>query len=260
MTHVYNFNPERAFDIIVTHWLEWHRCNATDQTKYTVGISGGIDSAVVAALAVKIFGADKVIGLLLPNGAQKDISDARAVYNALHIDARQLNIEYAYKSIIGALPVANISETTKINLAPRLRMAALYAFAQSENAFVLNTSNLSESMLNYDTIFGDDTGAYAPVQELTKSEIVSLAKWLGTVPTEVIEKKPADGLQSMSDEERLGVKYAEVDDFIRLNIGTPELKQKVLARYRSGKFKLSTVHLEGPVFNWPNFVKILNCE
>lgn len=260
----YKFNPEQAFNTISDHWKKW--ASALGVEKWVVGISGGVDSSVTAALAAKIFGYDNVLGILMPNGEQKDIEDSKEICRHLKIEWCTVNIGKVYEELLdevvyGALrgyDIEKASADTITNMPARLRMTALYAIAQSTDRMVLNTCNLSESTCGYDSLWGDDTGSYAPIQGLTKTEVIALGDWLG-LPHNLTHKTPIDGLQPKTDEEKLGFTYADLDRYIREDIGTPELKAKVDALYRRNKFKTDMVHIEGPDFSaLGNFVRYNN--
>ena len=181
----YKFNPEQAFNTISDHWKKWAAAHGVE--KWVVGISGGVDSSVTAALAAKIFGADNVIGVLMPNGEQKDIEDSKEICRHLKIEWWTVNIGKAYEELLDevvygvlrAYGIERASADTTTNMPARLRMTALYAVAQSTDRMVLNTCNLSESTAGYDTLWGDDAGSYAPIQGLTKTEVIALGDWLG---------------------------------------------------------------------------------
>lgn len=252
-TTTYHFDAQEAFQHIETQLLHWAAAVGAEQ--FVVGISGGKDSAVVAALLARIFGTKHVLGAMLPNGTQRDIRDARDIVNHLGIRSLEVNINPCIEALLSELtPRYHISTACRINLPARLRMAALFAIAQCErNAFVINTSNLSEDIVGYATQFGDNAGCYAPIQSLTVTEVKALGDWLG-LPAHIVHKTPADGLQQCSDEERLGFSYAELDQLIRLNKGSTEFKAKVQHLYRKNKFKQDIVQMPHPLFPFPNFV------
>lgn len=249
----YNFNPEQAFEIISTHWKKW--ASALDVEKWVVGISGGKDSTVVAALASKIFGVDNVLGVMMPNGEQKDISDSKEVCKFLGIKSVTVNIGKAFEElqdeiVYEALQICGIenpSADTITNMPARLRMTTLYAIAQSVGGIVLNTSNRSENVVSFATLYGDHAGSYAPIQNLTVTEVMQVGDYLG-LPRHLVHKTPIDGLQPLSDEDKLGVSYADIDKVIREDKGSAATKQKVWDYYKRGKFKLRMVQMEGPTF------------
>ena len=258
--NAYTFSAPVAFETIKAHWKAW--AEETGASRWVVGISGGKDSTIVAGLAARIFGPENVWGVLLPNGTQADISDARRVASYIRLHRVEINIAKACRALSDAVNRemwAGITPRANINMPPRLRMAALYAVAQSIDGFVLNTSNLSEDMVGYATLWGDTTGSYAPVQHLTVTEVKALGDYL-RLPHDLVHKAPADGLADGTDEDRLGLKYAELDRLIREGDGSDSLCAKVRALYRRNAFKLDMITLPGPCFaDLPNFVPAL-CE
>ena len=261
----YNFKPEEAYTIIEKHWRDW--AESVHANGFVIGISGGKDSTVVAGLAARIFGKDKVLGMMMPNGVQADIKDAEEVIGHLGIKSVTVNIGKAYEELMdevvfGALQTQGLAlhGDTTTNMPPRLRMTALYAVAQSMGGrwFVLNTSNLSEDIVGYATLWGDNTGSYSPVGGLTVTEILALGDWLG-LPKHLVHKTPIDGLQPLSDEDKLGFKYADLDRYIREDIGSPEFKAQIDGVYRRNKFKTDMIHIDGPNFYaLGNFVRYNN--
>ena len=263
----YEFNPRSAYLRIRNHWQDWAK--SVGATKWVVGISGGKDSTVVAALGENIFGKENVYGVLMPNGTQKDIEDSLEVCEHLGIRHVTVNIGPAYSAIISqikfrlcnnfAIPdVSEVSYDTETNLPARLRMATLYAVAQTVGGMVLNTCNLSEDTVGYATLWGDNAGSYAPIQGLTVTEIRQLGDWL-ELPHHLIPKTPIDGLQPLSDEDKLGFTYAELDKYIREDIGSPEFKERINQMYRKNKFKTDIVRIPGPNFDdLGNFVRYNN--
>ena len=183
-----------------------------------VGMSGGKDSFVVAALAVEAVGENNVFGLIMPNGNQKDIDDAIFECEYLKIKYSTSNIENLYNETIlltkEAIHVDELSRITTLNIAPRLRMNILYSVAGTLGYLVANTSNLSEKMIGYSTKWGDSVGDFAPLLSLTKTEVQELGIELG-LPKNLVYKTPADGLTGNTDEDVLGFSYDELDDYIR---------------------------------------------
>lgn len=260
----YEFNPEDAFNRIQDHWRRW--AASVGAKKWVIGISGGKDSTVVAALAARIFGKESVVGVMMPNGEQSDISDSRDVCLHLGIENVTVNIKNAFgglmheveQSALWPLGIKEASYDTITNLPARLRMATLYAIAQTVDGMVLNTCNASEDCVGYATFAGDNIGAYAPIQGLTVTEVRKLGDWLG-LPYYLVHKTPVDGLQSKSDEEKLGFAYEELDAYIRFDEGSPEFKARINEMYRKNKFKTDMVHITGPDFDYlGNFVKYNN--
>lgn len=256
----YKFAPADAFNRIAIDWKQWDK--SVQPKCYVVGISGGKDSTVVAALAAKIFGKDNVVGVMMPHGIQKDISDSEEICKFLGIKAVTVNIGFAYEDLLHeitesafrSLIVYEASYDTKTNMPARLRMTTLYAIAQSIGGIVLNTSNRSENVVSFSTLYGDHAGSYAPIQDLTVTEVMQLGDWLG-LPKNLVHKTPIDGLQPKTDEENLGVTYAEIDKLIRLGQATDEVRSKVETYYARGKFKLDIVQMPGPSLGLPDYFR-----
>lgn len=209
-------------------------CNAI------VGISGGKDSSVVAALCVEALGKDRVIGVLMPNGAQSDINMARKLVEFLGIKNYEVNIQDAVNGLLNSLPFSkdSLSTQTLTNLPPRIRMATLYAVSQSMNGRVANTCNLSEDWVGYSTRYGDAAGDFSPLSMLTVTEVKAIGKVLG-LPEELVDKVPTDGLCGKTDEENLGFTYATLDRYIREGIcEDKEVKAKIDALHERNLFKL----------------------
>jgi NAD+ synthase len=263
----------------------------TNAKNFVVGISGGKDSTVVVMLLCAIFGKERVYGVMMPQGMQSDIQDSIDVCAILGIHQTIVNIEDSVNALTsqiwqnrcdsGIYPTKDM----EINLPARIRMATLHAIGQCVDGRVINTSNLSEDMVGYATQFGDNAGAYAPLQGLTVTEVKELGKYLidvlGLNKTynpfspilsetqckemsykkrliELIDKTPVDGLQAQSDEDRLGFTYADLDKLIRLNEGPDEFKTLIKKKYQQNKFKLEIVQMPQPDFSYlPNFVSEL---
>lgn len=190
-----------------------------------IGISGGKDSSVAAALCVKALGKDNVLGILMPNGTQTDINDSYKLCEFLDIEHITINISDAYNSIKNTIKYQanhtmkydNISEQADINLQPRLRMSSLYAVSQSiDGGRVINTTNKSEAFVGYGTLWGDTVGDFAPLADLEVWEVILVGKDLG-LPEELIYKTPSDGLSGKSDEEKLGITYEDIRNYIKCN-------------------------------------------
>ena len=206
-------------------------CNAV------VGISGGKDSSVVAALCVEALGAGRVIGVLMPNGEQHDIDMAKLLVNHLGIRHFAVNIKDVVEGLTKSIPF-KISEQSRVNLPPRIRMATLYAVSQSNNGRVANTCNLSEDYVGYSTRYGDAAGDFSPCANLTVQEVKAIGRVLG-LPEVLIEKVPIDGLCGKTDEENLGFTYAELDRYIRTGeIENPDIKAKIDRLHKINEFKL----------------------
>jgi len=250
----YTFDVVKVFDCIANNWNTFMA--NTHASKCIVGISGGIDSTCVAALGCRIFGVENVIGISLPCNGQKDADDVDKVFDYLKIKRFDFDIGDTFYSVLDGLSDNGLSihPDTNTNLPARLRMASLYAFSQSiPGSMVINTCNLSEDILGWNTFGGDNIGSYAPIRWLTKSEVRKLAKWLD-VPNTLIEKTPIDGLQPLSDEEKFGFSYTEFDNYVRTGNSNFKFIEKVKNMYLKNKFKLDIVNLPGPYFNFPNYI------
>lgn len=208
-------------------------CNAV------VGISGGKDSSIAAALCVEALGKDRVIGVLMPQGEQHDIDMAHMLVNHLSIKHYVINIKDAVAGIMANLPSdLEITSQTIQNIPPRIRMSTLYAVSQSVNGRVCNTCNLSEDWVGYSTRYGDSVGDFSPMSNLTVTEVKEIGHLLG-LPEELVNKTPIDGLCGKSDEENLGFTYAELDIYIRTGeISDPAKKELIDRKHKANLFKL----------------------
>lgn len=208
-------------------------CNAV------VGISGGKDSSVAAALCVEALGKDRVIGVLMPCGEQHDIDMAYMLVNHLGIKHYVVNIKDAVEGLTNSLPKdLEISVQSKTNMPPRIRMTTLYAVAQSCNGRVVNTCNLSEDWVGYATRYGDAAGDFSPLSFLTVTEVKEIGRLLG-LPDVLVDKTPIDGLCGKTDEENLGFTYAELDVYIRTGVIEDKEKKEIIdKKHKANLFKL----------------------
>lgn len=187
-----------------------------------VGISGGIDSAVTAFLCVKALGRKRVVGVLMPYGRQKDISDSIAVVNQLNIKYFQKDI----KSIVDQYKIAD-NKFTIANIMARVRMTILYAYTNNKNGLVVGTTNKSEMAVGYFTKFGDGSCDFEPIANLYKTEIFKIAKLLN-VPKNIITKEPTAGLwDNQTDEKELGFTYVDLDNFLQGVHVNSEVESKI---------------------------------
>jgi NAD+ synthase len=227
-------------------WIREFFKNNGDGCNAVVGISGGKDSSVAAALCVEALGKDRVIGVLMPQGEQHDIDKAFMLVNYLGIKHYVVNIKDAFNSVVANLPKEiEITAQSRQNLPPRIRMTVLYAVSQSLNGRVCNTCNLSEDWVGYSTRYGDSVGDFSPLSTLTVTEIKQIGHLLG-LPSELVEKVPIDGLCGKTDEENLGFTYAELDKYIRTGeIEDKATKELIDKKHKANLFKLELM----PVFN-----------
>lgn len=255
----------------------------TDGKTAVIGISGGKDSTVAAALCVKALGKENVFGVLMPNGltsesAAKDLADGQEVCRILGIKYHIFDIHEAYHSLLfnvenllycknNKLEAAKASDQTKINLAPRIRMSVLYAIAQSlEGGRVINTTNACERFVGYGTLFGDTVGDLALLKNLTVSEIYKIGDALG-LPHDLVHKIPTDGLTGKSDEDVLGVTYADIEKYWKAvnysdtyhdegqayynmqDLMNKEIFEKIKTLHLNSEFKRQIINVPGPEFN-----------
>lgn len=240
------FKAEEVKDKCVLWIRNFFEENGKD-CKAVVGISGGKDSSVVAALCVEALGAERVLGVLMPCGCQADIDMARKLVETIHIPSIEVNIKDAVEGVLGAMPEAmGISDQTRTNLPARIRMATLYAVSQSVNGRVANTCNLSEDWVGYATRYGDGAGDFSPLAKLTVTEVKAIGRVLG-LPDELVDKVPVDGLCGKTDEENLGFTYDLLDRYIREGIEPePAIKENIDSLHRKNLFKLELM----PCFEW----------
>lgn len=221
-------------------WIRnWFDANG-DGCNAIIGISGGKDSSICAALCVEALGKDRVIGVLMPNLKQDDIEDSYQLVNHLGIKSFTIPISVAVAGIHNQLEHEGIeiSEQTTINLPPRIRMSVLYAVSQSMNGRVINTCNLSEDWVGYATRYGDSVGDMSPLGKLTVQEVKAIGKELG-LPDNLVYKTPADGLCQKTDEDNLGFTYEVLDRYIRDGVCEDEkVKNKIDYLHKKNAFKL----------------------
>lgn len=219
-------------------------CNAV------IGISGGKDSSIVAALCVEALGKDRVFGVLMPNGVQSDIQASYDLVKHLGIKYIEINIRDAVQDVLNGIRNYMVtSRQTRVNLPPRIRMATLYAVSQSINGRVANTCNLSEDYIGYSTRWGDSVGDFAPLANLTSEEVIAIGDACG-LPYELTHKTPADGLCGKTDEDNFGFTYEVLNKYIKTGIcEDEEVKAKIDAMHNKNLFKLMPI----PTFHYNPF-------
>ena len=239
-------NAEKVKNDLIQWIRDWFEENGKD-CKAVIGISGGKDSSVVAALCVEALGKDRVIGVLMPNGIQNDINDAFNLVEYLDIKHTVIDINKAYKYILNSLfycsHLGNMgrhivpSNQAVINLPPRIRMTVLYAVSQSLNGRVACTDNLSESYIGYSTRWGDNIGDFCPLANPTSEEVVAIGDALG-LPYELTHKTPSDGLCGKTDEDNFGFTYKTLNKYILTGICEDEtVKAKIDNLHNKNLFK-----------------------
>lgn len=226
----YNFDAEKVANEVIDWVRTYFENNASPETKAVIGISGGKDSSVAAAVCVRALGRDRVIGVLMPQGEQADIAFSRLLVDTLGIKSYTINIGETVSTFMDELKKhVEPSDQAVVNTPARIRMTTLYAVAATVGGRVVNTCNLSEDWVGYSTKFGDAAGDFSPLSELTVTEVLQVGDYLG-LPAELVHKVPIDGLCGKTDEENLGFTYAELDTYIRglTDLSDkPELKEKI---------------------------------
>lgn len=241
------FNAKEVKERCVQWIRDWFEVNGKG-CNAVLGISGGKDSSVCAALCVEALGVDRVIGVTMPNGVQPDIDDSHRLIQHLGIRSYNVNIGKAYEALMGEVETqlgGPASDQTRINMPPRIRMTAVYAISQSNNGRVVNTCNLSEDWVGYSTRYGDAAGDFSPLGGLTVQEVKAIGLELG-LPRDLVDKTPSDGLCGKTDEDNLGFSYAVLDRYIRDGVcDDPATKALIDRKHELNLFKLKPIpHFE----------------
>ena len=223
----------------LVQWISRYFKENGNECSAVVGISGGKDSSVVAALCVEALGMERVIGVLMPSGQQSDIDYSKKLVKHLGIQSVEVNIgetvcalEKAISSSL-ALHLADgcneLSSAARINLPARIRMTTLYAIAQNlpKGGRVANTCNRSEDYIGYATKYGDGAGDFSPLANLLVHQVKAVGYDLG-LPKDIVDKVPTDGLCGLTDEDNLGFTYKVLDEYILTGIcGDSEIKARI---------------------------------
>lgn len=234
------FNAEKTAQDIIEWVRDWFEVNGPG-CNAVIGISGGKDSSVTAAVCAAALGKERVVGVMMPNGIQPDIDYSQMLIEHLGIRSVTVNIKDTYDALANEVTgaIGELSKQTVINMAPRIRMTALYAVSQSVNGRVANTCNLSEDWVGYSTRWGDSVGDFSPLAKLTVHEVLEVGRVLG-LPEHIVSKAPSDGLTGLTDEDNLGFTYETLDRYIRTGVCIPEEKKELIDRkHRANLFKLS---------------------
>ena len=243
----YQFDAEQARDNLIREI----RALAERQgfSRVVIGISGGKDSTVSAALCARALGKENVYGVMMPDGEQKDIADSRRVCDVLGIQKRTANIgkiHQALKEVTDQIAdtagpdefSVPYSQESDFNVGPRLRMTTLRYIAQALGARLVGTGNLSEATVGYCTKDGDTSCDFSLLGKLTSVEVVKVGLTMEELPKELVEKTPADGLSGKSDEQRLGLLYADIHSYIRLgSCGDPAVDEKIRKKEQANMHK-----------------------
>lgn len=256
---------KREYDRIIEFLRNYQKTSGLKGV--VLGISGGKDSTIVAKLCVDAFGKDNVVGILMPNGDQKDIGTSYDVIKELGIHYIYVNIMDIYRDIpqrlvIHARPNWNsfsFNEKTRTNIPPRLRMMYLYAIAQELGYRVAGTGNLSERYIGWCTKFGDMACDFNPIAHLTCNEVIALGDYMG-ISKSLVHKIPSDGLTNRSDEENFGFSYEQLDSYIRGQHQIPsEIEDKIKLMHERSMHKLKMpITLDDEMWLTKSFNKIEN--
>lgn len=234
------FDAEFEITNIIDDIRHYFATNGNENTKAVIGISGGKDSTVAAALLVRALGNDRVIGVLMPDGDQKDIADAREVCDYLHIKSYTINIKYTTASFIEDIErnsdlLPNGAVYT--NMPARVRMTTLYNIAAMVGGRVINTGNKSEAFVGYTTKYGDLAGDYAVLRDYYVTEIYKIGDAL-KLPTVLVYKAPSDGMSGKTDADNMGFSYETLDDYL-INGVVPgaDVLKNILDRHARNRHK-----------------------
>ena len=240
----------------ITEWIKNYFAKNGPNSKAVIGISGGKDSTVAAALCVKALGKDRVIGVLMPQDVQHDIDDSRRVCELLGIPSFEIDIGPACNALYSSIDegydydhTCRNTPAVATNTPARIRMATLYAVAAMVGGRVCNTSNASEVYVGYSTKWGDGVGDFAPLRDFTVGEVLEIGYALG-LPKDLVEKTPEDGLSGKTDEENMGIRYEDIDDVVRDHVHWVGLDtyQTIEARHRAAAHKANSVNIEHPSY------------
>ncbi len=237
----YAFDAKKTANDL-TEWIrDYFKSTASPETKAVIGISGGKDSSVAAAICVQALGKERVIGIMMPQGVQTDIDYSRRVCDFLDIKAYTINIGATVASFMDELKKhMEMTSQAIINTPARIRMTTLYAAAAALGGRVVNTCNLSEDWVGYSTKYGDAAGDFSPLSDLTVTEVLAVGDELG-LPYDIVHKVPTDGLCGKTDEENLGFTYAMLDRYIRGEddlSSVPDIKEKIDGLHAANLHKL----------------------
>ena len=233
----------------ITSFIKNYFIKNGPNSKAIIGISGGKDSTVAAALLCRALGSERVIGVLMPQDIQTDIEDSRRVCEILNIDYYEINIGSICDKIYNQINQEfdkdfDISDYSVVsnNTPSRVRMTVLYAIAGAMNGRVVNTCNYSENMIGWNTKFGDTAGDFSLFYDYTVTEVKQIGRYL-SLPTDLIDKAPADGLCGKTDEDKFGFTYEVLDKYLRNDNSTPDYDTllKIETMKKAGQHKHSNI-------------------
>lgn len=232
----------------IPHWIAEYFKENGPAAPCIIGMSGGKDSTITATCCVNALGKQRVIGILMPDGQQKDLQDAKEVCNFLGIKYIEYNIGYITTQqyeLMKRLPYRDLktpNDVVRYNNPARIRMVTLYMIANQLGGRVANTCNMSETYVGYDTAWGDQCGDFAPLQNLTVTELRQLGKAL-KLPEAFVYKTPHDGMCGRTDEERFGFTYDVLDEYLRGGVILDEIQTVIENMHNRAAFKNSRVKL-----------------
>lgn len=232
-----NFDVKKQTQAVID-WLKAY-ADTTKTNGFVLGISGGKDSTVVAALLVQAVGKERVLGVLMPNGNQVDLQDGITLCKHLAIPYEIINIQTTFDAILGS--IGTVKEHTKTNIAPRIRMSILYALAQEHNYLVCGTGNASEKHIGYCTKWGDTACDLNPISRFTTDEVIAIGEHL-EIPTFLTRKAPSDGLSGKTDEDNIGFSYAQLNEYIKTGVcEDAQVKEKIQKMHNTSRHKFSPI-------------------
>ena len=239
------FNPELEIQNMITEIKKYFVQNGGETTKAIIGISGGKDSTIAAALLVRALGAENVFGVLMPCGEQADIADSYKVVEYLHIPHVEVNIGQAMEQLTEAIPggLFGKNEVYYTNTPARLRMTTLYGIAALVGGRVVHTGNASEMYVGYTTKFGDMAGDFSIFYDFYVREILAIGDALN-LPTELVHKAPGDGMTGKTDEDNFGFTYEVLDAYL-LDNETPsyEVLRLIEERHKRNAHKMRMLNI-----------------
>lgn len=220
MARNWKFDPQEQIDYTIEWIKKYFVRNAGPDTKAVIGISGGKDSTIAAALLVRALGKDRVVGVMMPNGSQSDIDDSKEVCEILGIENYLIDIGDSlatlYNRLLSVAPDTEnpLPDVVTTNTPARMRMATLYAVAGIVGGRVVNTGNWSEGWIGYTTKYGDLAGDFHLFQDLTVREVLMMGRVMKEIPRRLVDKAPADGMTGQTDEDNMGVTYEQIDSYL----------------------------------------------
>jgi NAD+ synthase len=249
------FDAKKQIDVCINFIKAYFLDNGTPNTKAVIGISGGKDSTIAAALLVRALGPNRVIGVMMPEGYQTDIDDSRRVCEILGIRGIEVDIGPACRALYSTLDegidydhtVKNIPQITT-NTPSRIRMTTLYAIAAFYGGRVCNTGNASEAFVGYTTKYGDLAGDFTLLRNFTVREIYAMGDAMEELPYDLVHKTPADGMSGKTDEDNMGISYDVIDDHLLYGI-IPEdaaIWEEMKIRHKRNFHKMDTIRLQAP--------------